>query len=336
MAMVKANAYGHGIRSTAKRLEGLVDKLGVASIEEALALRESGIGTPIVLMQGPYQARDIVRACVEKFDIVIHHQTQIEWIKQLRVPLPLNVWLKINIGMSRLGFELEEAYEALKELSYLKQVCQPINLMGHFSHADLTDSASVSTTQQQIASFEYFISSAPCPIGQKSLCNSAGMLHYPSAHFDLLRPGLTIYGVSPFEGQIGADFGLRPVMTLQSSLIAVNMRPAGARVGYGGEYVCPERMPVGIVAFGYGDGFPVRCEKAVVRIGDGLCPVIGKVSMDMMAVDLRSSPQATIGTDVLLWGEDFPVERLAHDTAQMPWALLTQIQTRVKFLWTPA
>lgn len=237
--------------------------------------------------------------------------------------------------MSRLGFELDEAMLSLTELSKLAQAEQPINLMAHFSHADLDDQESIGITQAQIKLFEDFIASAPCPIGLKSLCNSAGILHYPDAHFDMARSGLAIYGVSPFAGTTGADFGLKPVMTLQSSLISVNMRPAGSKVGYGGTYTCPENMPVGIVAFGYGDGFPVKCEKATVRIGHTLCPVIGKVSMDMMAVDLRPYPQAQIGTDVLLWGEGLPVEHLAHDTCNLPWALLTQIQHRVKFLWTP-
>lgn len=335
MAMVKANAYGHGIRSTARRLEHLVSRLGVASIEEAVALRQAGVRAPIVLMQGPYNSRDIVIAAVEGFAVVIHHKQQIDWIKQVRVPRPLKIWLKINIGMSRLGFELEEATSSLQELSLLPQAEQPINLMAHFSHADLADEDSVAITNSQIKIFEDFIATAPCVIGLKSLCNSAGILHYPNSHFDMARAGLAIYGVSPFAGSTGADFGLKPVMTLQSSLISVNMRPAGSKIGYGGIYICPENMPVGIVAFGYGDGFPVKCEKAMVRIGHALCPVIGKVSMDMMAVDLRPYPHAQIGSDVLLWGEDLPVEHLAHDTCNLPWALLTQIQHRVKFLWTP-
>lgn len=335
MAMVKANAYGHGIRSTAKRLEHLVSRLGVASIEEAVALRQAGVRCPIVLMQGPYHSRDIVLAAVEGFAVVIHHRQQIEWIKQVRVPRPLRIWLKFNLGMGRLGFERDEAALFLTELSNLAQAEQPINLMAHFSHADLDDLESVGITNSQMKLFEDFIANAPCPIGLKTLCNSAGILRYPQSHFDLARAGLTIYGVSPFANTTGADFGLRPVMTLQSSLISVNMRPAGSTIGYGGIYTCPEKMPVGIVAFGYGDGFPVKCEKAMVRIGHALCPVIGNVSMDMMAVDLRPYPHAQIGSDVLLWGDDLPVEHLAHDTCNLPWALLTQIQHRVKFLWTP-
>lgn len=335
MAMVKANAYGHGLRSTAKRLEGLVSKLGVASIEEALALREAGVRSAIMLMQGPYNSRDIVLSSVEGFEVVIHHQQQIEWLKQVRVPRPLKVWLKISLGMGRLGFELDEAYEALVLLSNLKQVLQPINLMGHFSHADMDSESARAITAAQIARFESFMRSAPAPVGEKSLCNSAGIVRYGHAVFDLARAGLMIYGVSPFDGTTGADFGLKPVMTLQSALIAVNVRPAGSTIGYGGCYTCPQNMPVGIVAFGYGDGFPVKCEKAVVRIGEALCPVIGKVSMDMMAVDLRNCPGAQIGSEVLLWGEDLPVEQLAYDNCHMPWALLTQIQHRVKFLWTP-
>lgn len=335
MVMVKANAYGHGLRSVAQRLDGIVSRLGVASIEEALALRQAGVRCPIILMQGPYNSRDIVLASVEGFAIVLHHWQQLHWLQQVRVPRPVSVWLKINIGMSRLGFEIEEAERCLVVLSQMNQAQQPINLMGHFSHADIDGEDARQTTLKQMALFKDFARNAPAPLGLLSLSNSAGLLRYPEAHCDVIRPGITVYGVSPFEHRTGADFNLKPVMTLQSALISVSMRPKGAQVGYGGIYTCPEHMPVGVVAFGYGDGFPVQCDQAVVRIGSALCPIIGKVSMDMMAVDLRPAPASQIGDDVLLWGEDLPVERLAKDTNNMPWSLLTQIQHRVKFLWTP-
>ena len=169
----------------------------------------------------------------------------------------------------------------------------------------------------------------------RSLSNSAAVLQFPEAHYDIVRPGLALYGVSPLAGTIGADWGLKPVMTLQTTIIAIQQLKAGESVGYGAQYVCPHDMRVGIIAFGYGDGYPLGAQHGTPILVKGKeCGLVGRVSMDMIAVDLTPCPEAQVGDRVVLWGEGLPVEKVAAHTGNIGWNMLTSIQNRVKFLWT--
>ncbi len=329
IAMVKANAYGHGIRSVASRIDGHVEMMGVASIDEALALRKVGVRSPILLAQGVFESSELLIASTEKFHVVFHHETQIEWLRKNYLPLPIQAWVKINTGMGRLGFDLERGHQAWQTLDQHKSIAKPVRIMSHFACSDEKDHP---LNQEQIQAFQGFIQGIS---SEFSLCNSAGLLNFPDCHYDYVRPGLAMYGVSPIAHTTAADLGLKPVMTLQSCLTSVQTLKKGSTIGYGARYQCPENMPVGMIAFGYGDGYPLSARDGTpVLVNHEECKLIGRISMDMMAVDLRSNPSAKVGDPVILWGGELPLERVTEHTSTIPWAMLTGVQHRVKFLWT--
>lgn len=337
IAMVKANAYGHGIRSVSSRIEKHADMLGVASIDEALALRKVGVNTTIMLAEGVFEASELLIASTEKFHVVFHNEAQVEWLAKSSLPLPLKSWIKVNTGMGRLGFSPEDAARHYVQLHNNSQVEKPVRILSHFACADEQDHP---LNAQQIQCFQELIKTTeqkthPNIPAEYSLNNSAGIIHFPHCHYDYVRPGIALYGVSPIVGQTAESLGLKPVMTLQSSLISVQQVPKGASIGYGGRYCCPEDMLIGVVAFGYGDGYPITAQDgAPVLINNVECPLVGRVSMDMMNVDLRKCPNARVGDPVILWGQGLPIEKVAEHTSNIPYDMLTGVQSRVKFLWT--
>jgi alanine racemase len=340
IAMVKANGYGHGIRSVSQRLDSFADLLGVASIDEALALRKVGVKLPILLSEGVFEASELLQACTENFHVVFHNNVQIEWLKKASLPRPISVWLKVDTGLGRLGFEADEAAKHYKTLLALKCVEKPIRVMSHFACSDKKDHP---LNQIQIDRFTDFKENyTNTKLSEYSFCNSGAIFHFPNQHHDYVRPGLSIYGVNPLFNETAADLGLRPVMTLQTNLIAVNQMPKGATIGYGARYTCPEDMPIGIIAFGYGDGYPISAKDGTpVLVNQVKCPIVGRVSMDMMAVDLRpivknsvSQSNVTIGDPVILWGDGLPLEEVASYTTSSVYDILTGVQNRVRFLWT--
>ena len=329
IAMVKANAYGHGLRSVASRLSAHADILGVASIDEALALRQAGIHTPIMLAEGVFDRTELVLASTENFHVVFHTIDQLDWLDKIYCPVPLRAWIKINTGMGRLGFTCDQfplAYKRLKESTHTQK---PLHLMSHFACADdhhhPLNAEQIKNFYQLTQSFE----------GKYSLCNSAAIFHFPDHYYDYVRPGLALYGVSPLPGICAQELGLKPVMTLQTTLISVQTYEKDTPIGYGARYRCPEKMPVGVVAFGYGDGYPITTkDNAPILVNMRECGVVGRVSMDMLTVDLRNCPTAQVGDPVVLWGEGLPIEKVADHTHNITWDMLTGVQHRVKFLWT--
>ena len=329
IAMVKANAYGHGIRSVGLRLEGHADMLGVASLDEALALRKVNIKTDILLSGGVFDPSELLIAATKKLNIVFHNPDQIEWLDKSTLPLPIHAWVLARTGLGRLGFTMEEARKVYQYLSTHPKTHKPIRAMSHFACSDAIDHP---LNNQQIERFQNFIKDVN---GEVSLCNSAGVFNFPHCYYDYVRPGLALYGISPMKDVPAESLGLKPVMTLQSSVIAIQHFNRGDTVGYGTRYTCDEDMPVGIIAFGYGDGYPFTAQDGTpVLINNVRCPLVGRVSMDMMAVDLRPCPQAKIGDPALLWGEGLPLEEIAKQTNLITWNIITGIQNRVKFLWT--
>lgn len=329
IAMVKANAYGHGIRSVGLRLDGRVDMMGVASIDEALALRKAGIKTDILLAEGVFEPGELLIAATEKLNVVFHNTTQLEWLDKSALPLPVHTWIKIRTGMGRLGFSPKEARRAYQHLSTHPQTHKPVRVMSHFACSDERDHP---LNAQQMNIFRSFIKNID---SEFSLCNSAGIFNFPTCYYDYVRPGLALYGISPLPEKSAAELGLKPVMTLQSSLIAVQYFDKGDSVGYGARHIYDTNTPVGIIAFGYGDGYPFTTKDgSPVLIGGVVCPLVGRISMDMMAVDLSACPHAQIGDPVLLWGEKLPLEQIAKHTDHIAWNIITGIQNRVKFLWT--
>ncbi len=323
LAMIKANAYGHGAVLVAKSLDK-TEGFGVASSEEALQLREAGIKQRIVLMAGVGNVEELKLAERWQLDIVVHHISQLELLQKVALAHPVTVWLKIDTGMHRLGLPLSQAESAYKTLSQLTSVAKPIHLMTHLADAD---DIQKTTTQLQVANFQKIIASFT---GPKSIANSAGILAWPETHKDFVRPGIMLYGVSPLLGQTGNAHQLQPVMTFTSRLIAINQLRRGDHVGYGGTWTCPEDMTVGVVAVGYGDGYPRHAKNGTPVLVNGvICPLAGRVSMDMITIDLRPLPTAKIGDVVTLWGNGLPIENVARSAETIGYELLCNLNMRV-------
>ena len=322
MAIVKADGYGHGIGRIASALSARADAFGVASIEEALRVRAVGVTAPIVLLEGPFAEDEVAEIAANALETVVHTAAQIEWLETAPVEVP--VWVKIDTGMHRLGFDPGQAADAIERLRHSGR---SVRLMTHLASAHREADASVG---QQLALFEQLISEHP---GERSIANSGAVLCWPQCHADWVRPGLMLYGVSPFLGKRGVDHGLTPAMTVASSLIAVREVDAGGSVGYGKAYVCPERMRVGVVAFGYGDGYPRHAATGTPILVNGVrTQVIGEASMDMLTVDLRPIPQAHPGDPVMLWGPDLPVEEVAESAGTIPYELLCRVRMRARYV----
>jgi len=326
IAMVKANAYGHGIARVAHALPMTdTDALGVASLEEGLLLRDAGMTQPIVLMEGVFHPDEVAEAAKHQFTLVVHHKPHVEILEKAKVDKPFSVWLKINTGMNRLGIDPAQCNPLYQRLLSAPAVKKPIGLMTHFAEADLTDSAA---TERQL---ELFNQVTVNYVGPRSLANSAAILAWPAAHGDWVRPGLMLYGASPFTGKSGQDHQLLPVMTLWSRLIAITHVKKGSKIGYGGTWQAPEDMLIGVVGVGYGDGYPQFASSGTPVLVNGIeCPLAGRVSMDMLTVDLRKQPLANRGDPVILWGEGLPVERIAAFSKTSAYDILTRMTPRPK------
>lgn len=324
LAMVKSNGYGHGIIRAAFALSE-ADALGVACFEEGMQLRQAGVKSPIVLMEGLFYPDELQQSAKENFTLIVHHHAQLDMLKKSSLKEAFSVWLKIDTGMHRLGFAPDEAREVYQQLMNCPAVKKPVGWITHFSESDARNKPS---TQNQMNLFNKVVKGLP---GPRSLANSGGILAWPESHADWVRPGIMLYGVSPFSECEGREFGLQPVMSLTSELIAVHSVKKGEAVGYGGTWSCPEDMRVGIVAVGYGDGYPWHAKNGTpVLVNQKRCPLIGRVAMDMLTVDLRTQPTAKVGDPVVLWGKDLPVEIVAAHSSTIGYELLTRIAPRVR------
>ena len=325
MAVIKADAYGHGLVSVARALEQ-ADGFAVACLAEAQQLRDAGIQKPLLLLQGVQNAAELEQAQQLELELVVHRSGQIGLLEQAASTAPIKVWLKVDTGMHRLGVTPREADDCWQRLLACRSVDAPPRLMTHLANADNVDDQ---TTQRQVNRF-YDLPMAAA--AECSIANSAGILAWPTSHADWVRPGIMLYGVSPFPNGEAALSGLQPVMTLTSQLIAVKTLLKGATVGYSGIWECPEDMPVGIVAIGYGDGYPRHAVSGTpVLVNGQRVPLIGRVSMDMLCVDLRTVPEAHVGDYVTLWGEGLAVEEVARYAGTIGYELLCQLTGRVVF-----
>jgi len=317
MAVVKADAYGHGVLRIAQALED-VDAFGVARLDEAEVLRDAGCKSKIVLLEGVLDCSELRKASDMDLDIVIHSDYQVDLLT--RQNRKFRVWFKINTGMNRLGFL---PHDVLPNLQAIRKNSAEIIIMTHFSSAQLPEDNSAVSQEE---SFDRIIVGAR---EEKSLANSAAILALPSTHRDWVRPGLMLYGVSPFTGTIASSYGLRPVMTLKSRLIATHRVSAGEYIGYGKNYISKKEMHIGVVAFGYGDGYPRRTNAAVLLNGKR-ANIVGDCSMDMATIDLGDIA-ARYGDEVTLWGEGLPVEEVAERSGMIPYELLCRVKMRAKY-----
>ncbi|MGL4206080.1 MAG: alanine racemase [Aeromonadaceae bacterium] len=323
VAVVKANAYGHGLLPVARTLKE-ADAYAVARIEEALTLRSGGIVKPVILLEGFFSADDLPVLAANNLQTAVHSWEQLEALEQVELPQPIRAWVKLDTGMHRLGVRPEEASAFFARLAKCKNVVQPFNLMTHFSCADELDNPA---TREQIALFNRLAEGMG---GECALSNSAGVLAWKEAHADWVRPGIMLYGISPFPDKVGADHGLQPVMTLKSTLIAVREAKAGEQVGYGANWTTQRDTRLGVIAMGYGDGYPRMAPNGTpVLVNGRLVPTAGRVSMDMMTVDLGPEATDRVGDEVTLWGEGLPVEQVAEYVGTIPYELVTKLTPRV-------
>ena len=322
MAVVKANGYGHGLAWVARALTD-ANAFGVSSMEEGIQLREADITQPICLLEGFFTPDELPLLAKYRLEPAIHCDNQIKMLAQAAPNSRLSVWLKIDTGMHRLGFAPTAAAEAFRQLRGLPAVAEA-RVMSHFARAEFP---SDSSTQSQIDSFT---AQARGLHAESSLANSAGIVGWPPSHLDWVRPGIMLYGVSPLPGKSAAALNLKPVMTLQTALIAVQQRRRGDAIGYGGDWRCPQDMSVGVATIGYGDGYPRHAPPGTpVLVNGQRVPLVGRVSMDMITLDLRTQPQAKVGDPVVLWGEGLPVEEVAERAGTIAYELLCRVAERI-------
>lgn len=329
MAVIKANAYGHGLIKVANALSD-VDGIAVARLDEAIQLRKSGITCRITVLEGFVCEQELGELLQFNLEAVVHSIGQIDILEKFSGQGRLSIWLKLDSGMNRLGFKAEQFVVAYQRLVKCLHVKQPISLMSHFSSSDERDGV---VTRQQIKLFTDLVSEYP---GEQSLANSAAIIASPESIKDWVRPGIMLYGVSPFADNIGVDIGLKPVMSFHARLISVKMIKAGEFVGYSGTWCSKAETRLGVVAIGYGDGYPRSAKSGTpVLVNGRRVPLVGRVSMDMITVDLTSQPDSKPGDKVTLWGDGLPVEVIAEFSDTIPYTLLCGVTQRVRVSSVP-
>lgn len=327
MAAVKADAYGHGAVAVARTLEAAgVDALAVACMEEAIKLREAHLlTTPITLLEGVISIEEAALAVYERLQVVVHDHWQIALLEQLPASAEIHVWFKLDSGMHRLGFPLTDVPRLVETLKHHPNWA----FQGWITHLACADETDNQATPTQISAYNAALQGVT---GPRSIANSAGLLAWPAARVDWVRPGLMLYGASPLPGKTGSALGLQPALTLQSRLIAIREYAAGEPIGYGQTWRTPERMNIGVVAVGYADGVH-RClpTGTPVIVRGTRVPLVGRVSMDMITVDLRRMPAATVGDAVTLWGAALPAEEIANYANTLAYELFCGLTQRVRF-----
>ncbi|MEY2667153.1 MAG: alanine racemase [Pseudomonadota bacterium] len=327
MAVIKANAYGHGLQRIAHALERCVDGFAVARVQEGVRLRKAGIQQRIVVLEGFTQTQELDDLHRYQLEPSIHSAHQLTILNAKDAPDLLAVWVKIDTGMNRLGFKPHDIPSVYEQLNQCPVVKKPLNFMTHFANADDKNDPK---TLAQINLFNELTAEYS---GEKSMANSAGILAWEAAQTDWVRAGIMIYGISPFIDITGSQLGLKPLMSLHSRLIAVRDIDAGETVGYSGLWTSPNATKIGVIAIGYGDGYPRYARNGTpVLINGVLVPLVGRVSMDMITVDLGLHSTAQAGDNVTLWGEGLPIEKIAHYSDTIPYTLVCGVTPRVDIL----
>ena len=320
LAVIKANAYGHGLDRAARALQS-ADGFALVELDAAVRLREAGYRQRIVLLEGFFEAEELPVFVEHRLSAVVHGARQIEMLRALAPGAALDVLLKVNTGMNRLGFAPDDFPAALQALGANPGI-GTISLLTHFANAD--DERGVAW---QLERFERVAAEVGLP---RSLANSAAILRYPEAHADWIRPGIMLYGCSPFPETTGMELELKPAMTLASEVIAVQRLERNERVGYGGLYTAERPLRLGVVACGYADGYPRHAPNGTPVLVDGhRTGTVGRVSMDMLCVDLSAVPDTGIGSRVVLWGEGNPIERVAAAAGTVGYELMCALAPRV-------
>jgi alanine racemase len=321
MAVVKANAYGHGAVTITGALQPVVDALAVACIEEAVELRDADITTPILLLEGVFEAAELTTAAQLDLWLTIGNERQLRWLEEATLPVPLRCWLKVDTGMHRLGVAPATVPQFYQRLDATGNAADAVVTYTHFSSADDVHSLH---TPRQIAEFN----ALPCR-SPRSAANSAGLLAWPQAHYDWVRPGYMLYGNSPLLQEHPLAQTLQPVMTLTSAVISLRDVAAGEAVGYGGTWVAPRPSRIATVTIGYGDGYPRHAPNGTpVLVNGQRAPLAGRVSMDMITVDVTDLKHIQPGAEVVLWGAALPLAEVARCADTIGYELTTRMPAR--------
>jgi alanine racemase len=319
-AVIKANAYGHGLVRAARALDS-ADGIALLEIDAAVRLRESGYARRIALLEGLFEATELELAARHDLTIAVHNAEQLRMLDHAPTNARLDVMLKINTGMNRLGFDPRDALGARDTLATHRAVGK-LTLMTHFATAD--DARGVAW---QMEAFDTVAAGQPF---ERSVANSAAILRYPHTHADWVRPGIMLYGGTPFADTPAAELGLRPAMTLASEIISVQAVRPGGHIGYAGTYEATQPLRVGAVACGYADGYPRHAPTGTPVLVDGIrTRTLGRVSMDMLTVDLTGIPDARVGTPVVLWGDGLPADEVAEAAGTVSYELMCALAPRV-------
>ncbi|MEI7796548.1 MAG: alanine racemase [Methylococcaceae bacterium] len=327
MAVIKANAYGHGLLRIAHALNGLVDGFAVARVQEGVRLRKAGLQQRIVVLEGFTEHDELQDLLDFNLEASLHSPHQLAILKNTPDAKQLGVWVKFDTGMNRLGFKAHEITNVYEQLTACNVVKKPLNFMTHFANADDKND---SKTAQQIALFHQWTANYD---GEKSMANSAGILAWRDSLTDWVRAGVMLFGISPFADSTGEQLGLQPLMSLHSRLIAVRDVAAGETVGYGDTWTSPRATKLGVVAIGYGDGYPRYAQNGTpVLVNGERVPLVGRVSMDMITVDLGLNSTAKASDSVTLWGENLPIEEIALCSNTIPYTLVCGVTPRVEIV----
>ncbi len=324
LAIVKANAYGHGAVAVAKALEPMAPAFGVACIEEADELREAGISKPVLLLEGSFSQQDIVRAAGQNYWLMLTNQQQLDSLLTASLPKPVTVWLKVDSGMHRLGIRPETVGAFYQQLKACNHVCDEIVVATHLACADELSS---SFTDAQVKTFKDCVAGLNAPL---SISNSSGLLAWPEARQQWNRPGYMLYGNAPFPEAHQHGDKLRHVMTLTSAVIAVRDVAVGESVGYAASWTATRPSTIATIAVGYGDGYPRQAPSGTPVIINGQrVPLVGRVSMDMITVDVTDQDSVAVGDDVVLWGQELTANEVAEWAGTIGYEILTRMPLRV-------
>ena len=339
MAMLKADAYGHDSVQISKVLQehaqDLISSIGVARIKEAIKLKQANVKIPIVLMQGFLSKDELDLAVQNNFEVVIYNQHQLDLLNNLKNNTFCKIWLKFDTGMNRLGFrvfakndinlnDLSSIKDNVNQLIKDKKIKQEVGIMSHFS------CASNPKDLNNIKQMQLFEKLANFWQGPKSIANSAAILSIKNSQYDLVRPGIMLLGISPFDNQTGSSLGLKPVMNFKAFVLDIKTLNKNDCIGYGAKYTCPEDTKVAVISVGYGDGYPwTDTVQNYVFYKNQKLKVLGAISMDMIVVDCSNVKDISIGDMVELWGNNIPVESFACNFNTIPYELITKITSRV-------
>ena len=325
MAVIKANAYGHGQETVAAALVG-ADAFAVARVGEAVALRAAGCRARIVLLGGFGDVSELEAAARHSLEPFVHQPFQVELLEAWRGPQAFRVWLKVDTGMHRLGFGAHEVAAAAARLEACRCVAKPLSFATHLADAECGEAG---RARAQLATFA---TATEGRVGERSIANSAGLIVWPEARADWVRPGIMLYGISPLAGRTGVELGLRPAMTFETRVMAIKDVAAGERVGYGGTWTAARASRIAIAAVGYGDGYPRSAAGGTpVAVAGVAASVAGRPSMDMLTIDVTGLPRVAVGDRVELWGREVPVEHVAAAAGTIAYELTCRVGRRVSF-----